>query len=124
MFFLFLLSIVDLLLLCVLSADFFLWFLCLCLFFFSSRRRHTRCALVTGVQTCALPILSAVRRARSSIGLNDPFELGARKSSAGLIERPINRLARASCRDCRMARRDIDLSPPWRGWGGDRKSVV
>src|SRR3546814_15243833 len=25
-------------------------------FFFASRRRHTRCALVTGVQTCALPI--------------------------------------------------------------------
>src|SRR3546814_3623584 len=25
-------------------------------FVFSSRRRHTRCALVTGVQTCALPI--------------------------------------------------------------------
>src|SRR3546814_7127838 len=31
----------------------FVSFLC---FFFSSRRRHTRCALVTGVQTCALPI--------------------------------------------------------------------
>src|SRR3546814_12076143 len=29
---------------------------CYCFFFFSSRRRHTRCALVTGVQTCALPI--------------------------------------------------------------------
>src|SRR3546814_6120679 len=28
----------------------------ICDFFFSSRRRHTRCALVTGVQTCALPI--------------------------------------------------------------------
>src|SRR3546814_10228356 len=28
----------------------FLWFC------FTSRRRHTRCALVTGVQTCALPI--------------------------------------------------------------------
>src|SRR3546814_8457060 len=28
------------------------------LFFFSSRRRHTRCALVTGVQTCALPIFA------------------------------------------------------------------
>src|SRR3546814_5779530 len=28
------------------------------LFFFSSRRRHTSCALVTGVQTCALPIYS------------------------------------------------------------------
>src|SRR3546814_5593921 len=26
------------------------------MFFFPSRRRHTRCALVTGVQTCALPI--------------------------------------------------------------------
>src|SRR3546814_15107071 len=31
------------------------------MFFFSSRRRHTRCALVTGVQTCALPILLAGR---------------------------------------------------------------
>src|SRR3546814_10014590 len=31
------------------------------LFFFSSRRRHTRCALVTGVQTCALPIYVKVR---------------------------------------------------------------
>src|SRR3546814_4915390 len=31
---------------------------------FASRRRHTRCALVTGVQTCALPITwaQAVRR--------------------------------------------------------------
>src|SRR3546814_13516354 len=29
------------------------------MFFFSSRRRHTRCALVTGVQTCALPISAA-----------------------------------------------------------------
>src|SRR3546814_6210604 len=28
-------------------------------FFLSSRRRHTRCALVTGVQTCALPIYRA-----------------------------------------------------------------
>src|SRR3546814_10705369 len=35
-------------------------------FFFSRRRRHTRCALVTGVQTCALPIsglpFTALRR--------------------------------------------------------------
>src|SRR3546814_15848444 len=30
-------------------------------FFFSSRRRHTRCALVTGVQTCALPIYEQLR---------------------------------------------------------------
>src|SRR3546814_4475642 len=32
------------------------------MFFFSSRRRHTRCALVTGVQTCALPICSQPER--------------------------------------------------------------
>src|SRR3546814_9985283 len=32
-----------------------------CSFFFSSRRRHTRCALVTGVQTCALPIYAPCR---------------------------------------------------------------
>src|SRR3546814_2317380 len=32
------------------------------LFFFSSRRRHTRCALVTGVQTCALPISPGILR--------------------------------------------------------------
>src|SRR3546814_8906010 len=30
------------------------------LFFFSSRRRHTSCALVTGVQTCALPIFEQI----------------------------------------------------------------
>src|SRR3546814_5314015 len=30
------------------------WLFVLCVF--SSRIRHTRCALVTGVQTCALPI--------------------------------------------------------------------
>src|SRR3546814_14618548 len=33
--------------------------------FFSSRRRHTRCALVTGVQTCALPISRMPRSRRS-----------------------------------------------------------
>src|SRR3546814_10016024 len=35
--------------------------------FFSSRRRHTRCALVTGVQTCALPISVTSRYAASDI---------------------------------------------------------
>src|SRR3546814_17959786 len=34
---------------------------CFVVFFFSSRRRHTRCALVTGVQTCALPIYPLFR---------------------------------------------------------------
>src|SRR3546814_1148418 len=32
-------------------------------FFFSSRKRHTRCALVTGVQTCALPICGVILQA-------------------------------------------------------------
>src|SRR3546814_3878215 len=36
----------------------------LLLFFFSSRRRHTRCALVTGVQTCALPVSYRYTEAR------------------------------------------------------------
>src|SRR3546814_6803991 len=41
------------------------------LFLFSSRRRHTRCALVTGVQTCALPICS--------------FSNGSRKGCAACV---------------------------------------
>src|SRR3546814_2506947 len=36
-------------------------------FFFSSRRRHTRCALVTGVQTCALPI--SIKRFEQALGI-------------------------------------------------------
>src|SRR3546814_7069819 len=42
---------------CIFSYfSYYLYFLLFVFFFFSSRRRHTRCALVTGVQTCALPI--------------------------------------------------------------------
>src|SRR3546814_5503736 len=49
---------------CMLLCWFGLWYICIgvLFFFFSSRRRHTRCALVTGVQTCALPI--CLRRGR------------------------------------------------------------
>src|SRR3546814_13902845 len=43
-------------------------------FFFSSRRRHTRCALVTGVQTCALPISRALGRIVA--GRGTPRDLG------------------------------------------------
>src|SRR3546814_5754447 len=39
-------------------------------FFFSRRRRHTRCALVTGVQTCALPISApSVVKGQQLVGL-------------------------------------------------------
>src|SRR3546814_3630632 len=42
-------------------------------FFFSSRRRHTSCALVTGVQTCALPIYKIVKEeAAASFVINEP----------------------------------------------------
>src|SRR3546814_13490644 len=41
-------------------------------FLFSSRRRHTRCALVTGVQTCALPISPEADRAHSYWGVGHP----------------------------------------------------
>src|SRR3546814_3828029 len=45
-----------------------------CFFFFSSRRRHTRCALVTGVQTCALPIYRAREIADSAIAAGRAVE--------------------------------------------------
>src|SRR3546814_3527791 len=37
------------------------------MFFCSSRRRHTRCALVTGVQTCALPIYPELSLAAGAV---------------------------------------------------------
>src|SRR3546814_252698 len=43
------------------------------LFFFSSRRRHTRRALVTGVQTCALPISNLIQFLRMQEGDETPF---------------------------------------------------
>src|SRR3546814_10886974 len=46
-------------------------------FFFSSRRRHTRCALVTGVQTCALPICAIVGMADDAGEILLTFELSA-----------------------------------------------
>src|SRR3546814_4639076 len=47
------------------------------LFFFSSRRRHTRCALVTGVQTCALPISFCTQNIVPGIDFsNDPLLQG------------------------------------------------
>src|SRR3546814_1690646 len=45
------------------------------LFLFASRRRHTRCALVTGVQTCALPIYPGLRARRIEVSaLEDEAE--------------------------------------------------
>src|SRR3546814_18935355 len=43
--------------------------MCCVSFFFSSRRRHTICALVTGVQTCALPISNVLQFFRLAYGM-------------------------------------------------------
>src|SRR3546814_2433784 len=91
------------------------------IFFFSSRRRHTSCALVTGVQTCALPIsdvdgiaygqldlwaydhyhasvagtyLSALVTFGSVTGI-DPTKLGPREKGAD----ELGQIGRASCRE-------------------------
>src|SRR3546814_1340278 len=49
-------------------------------FFFSIRRRHTSCALVTGVQTCALPIsldeVGEIRFEKSQVGIAGGCPLG------------------------------------------------
>src|SRR3546814_7705790 len=62
-------------------------------FFFSSRRRHTICALVTGVQTCALPISHDPKLDDPALAraLNSPAfyigALGSRKTHAARLER-------------------------------------
>src|SRR3546814_14117839 len=50
--------------------------MCFVVCFFSSRRRHTRCALVTGVQTCALPIFLCAGQRRLVIGNVDGLARG------------------------------------------------
>src|SRR3546814_4774794 len=63
-------------------------------FFFSSRRRHTRCALVTGVQTCALPIYRDRRLADRVFDLAWTHsqvvrrQINASQADAQLYERP------------------------------------
>src|SRR3546814_9949675 len=86
------------------------------LFCFSIRRRHTRCALVTGVQTCALPILTHTRCclvsamacfSSRSIWVCPPMQdtdVMRRSSSAELDSHPVflnsrKQIGRASCRE-------------------------
>src|SRR3546814_4138450 len=90
-------------------------FLCFVVsFFFSSRRRHTRCALVTGVQTCALPIYQtrtippfvngvshyfvAINRNKKSVVVDLKAPEG-REIALGLAEKSDIEIGRASCRE-------------------------
>src|SRR3546814_6789543 len=74
------------------------------LFFFSSRRRHTGCALVTGVQTCALPIVDCI-----GIGNGDIIKpwhlLGQRPEPCRTYKQPHQNKtddgANAQARECR-----------------------
>src|SRR3546814_14498658 len=83
-------------------------------FFFSSRRRHTRCALVTGVQTCALPISACHGQATSG----GPHATNRRTSPATDFRQP--RVVRRSgclwCSGCRLGghRRGRSPTPPGR----------
>src|SRR3546814_4757723 len=54
------------------------------MFFCSSRRRHTRCALVTGVQTCALPIYNRVALGDVGAAGADRLQLPALQRETGL----------------------------------------
>src|SRR3546814_7793917 len=84
--------------------------------FFSSRRRHTRCALVTGVQTCALPISALAQGIDPQVGQDDQHEkhthCGTLKGIGGWAARPVApgrpapggpgrpaEIGRASCRE-------------------------
>src|SRR3546814_7639226 len=66
-----------------------LYFLLLCWhssFFFSRRRGHSICALVTGVQTCALPIYPAADRANLPADPEEPrLHRPARRERCGAV---------------------------------------
>src|SRR3546814_6983766 len=97
----------------VVSVDCYLCCLRVCyfLFFFSSRRRHTRCALVTGVQTCALPIFEndAHQRSGAMLGpdratdsakfdLDNPLDLSRIGVGVRSEERRVGKECVSTCR--------------------------
>src|SRR3546814_9258506 len=86
---------------------FLLW-----VFFFSSRRRHTRCALVTGVQTCALPISpwTAVSW-RKAVGHNEGDSYNEHESQGVPAERSVLDGSRRAADDGRCRRRSGRCKP-------------
>src|SRR3546814_4450481 len=97
------------------------------LVFFSSRRRHTRCALVTGVHTCALPIWFTMSIFISVLAFSEPeFQTEAKISIlaasliSGLIGYFILKKATSPTEPSILDETELP-SPPERS---DRKSVV
>src|SRR3546814_20625802 len=86
-------------------------------FFFSSRRRHTRCALVTGVQTCALPIFGRIRIAAQYIEDAVVFRPAETRQVGGAR----GRAPHAASARARAANIGAPSVPPS---SGDRKSGV
>src|SRR3546814_5609803 len=85
------------------------FFIYIIFFFFSSRRRHTICALVTGVQTCALPIFLQGRAVGGTTLVNwtssfrtPPQTLqhwASEHGVSGLSVEALQQIGRASCRE-------------------------
>src|SRR3546814_6278131 len=87
------------------SQFFMIYFLCFLFFFFSSRRRHTRCALVTGVQTCALPICLPqqgghnVRIFDNVVNDNSTPNFAPKGNIVASVPTGTGEIGRASCRE-------------------------
>src|SRR3546814_4372115 len=102
------------------------------MFCFTSRRRHTRCALVTGVQTCALPIVGSTEPQQGTI---EPADLAWRDFFTDERLRRLIALALENNRDLRVALANVaqaraqfhvqraDLAPGLSANAGDRKST-
>src|SRR3546814_9975615 len=92
-------------------------FLTYCFFFFflSSRRRHTRCALVTGVQTCALPIFNdapVLAGADVSLAMGGGAPLAHRSADLVLTGDSLRRVPEAIAL-ARRARRIVRQNLAW-----------
>src|SRR3546814_9513515 len=91
------------------------------LFIFSRRRRHTRCSLVTGVQTCALPICHAAaargqpepcERAEDDIGERREAaeDEGERADIENLLQEPAEDVVLAAHRPEQAGKRAVDAA--------------
>src|SRR3546814_2942240 len=88
------------------------------MFFLSSRRRHTRCALVTGVQTCALPIYllaldgrgldpSLNHDGRRSVPVDATCDPDALPAMTGAVHKLVSSIAPHSDEGVNLSRREL-----------------